>query len=1338
MTKLKHNFIDKVICIVFCAVLLISAVSAPLSIAVNAAQTVKITFTNTLDNSTEEISGEAGSPIAYPADPTDPNGAKWFMGWYTGTNYRTEYTSENFDTEDIVLYSKWVSEFKTITQDFENYTKEQYEEKTNASGEKEKSNRLYFFEGMEKQSDVTYNNSGNAIKVNWDSTMTKKADDANTYNAEGRITQPDVKLWLGTGIENKVPYKITLKYKIDKADTAVSAVVCSALNNNIFSGRVEYGSINLSRSTDEWQTATLNFITNFSTIDFRDMYLVFKITENKDYTLYVDDVVIEPVVLPIQGLVTVYPNNGDSAIYVKGTRGEAITLPEVKNDDIQFLGWFADEDLKVPFTETVFNRKNLTAYAKWSLSSEKFANYPYEFTLRSPFTLSVKEGQNLGYNDNYALNFLFDGDAKFNFNGTEYELATRANNARDNIAKIGDIESGSVYRISYWRKAGKDTVSNFNITLTSGAYPNSWTPGCAYTVYDDTKVNVKANETEWVKESFAIIPSFTNPAENTLYLQFGSNDSSKDSYIDAYVDNVLFEKVEGDIIYFDGSTVGVKDQVISGNAGEAFVAPEITNGRNEFLGWYTDAACTVPFTATTIPEGFTRVYAKWSIAPIGFDEYSYDLNSTQIAGKTINIKNVPNAGYDDDYSLNLRFVGNEIYQINDDGSITYVYSRTFRSHSAKISELQDNSVYKVSYYYRVNKATNDVVLSLFSANRTNLWAGMTEYEITKFKADVTDIGEWKKVSFCISTKFASAEANGFFINFNVQKADENSVVDIDIDNFSIEKVAAPFIYYDYTLAGGYELIEGKVGDKIVPSKTPECFGKVFTGWYLDAECTKPFEEKIFSDNTSAIVYAGWKEATSAICTFESYNLPDRGEIPGVNQRRDARVITSSKALSGKHVLEIDRSEDAGDTSFAAIASDNNVFEINPKYKYVVTVNYYIAKETESNFYLYVGMGNPTNYYAYGVNSDKTKCGRNIKSGMWHTATFVLDGSKITNPLGNGLFLSMQGGADGKFLFDDISVTRVPTGNTVVIIDNGDCKKVPNYVVGRPGASFASKLPTAPTYSGKFFKGYFTLGSDGKYVELKREDMLFDKEKIVTIYARFLDLKVTENFDDGVYRDAADNYAVMTIHDFDFELYNCKDEGNSADNVVNGNYSLHRKGDSHHNESAMILTFKNSIAPDERYTVTFKVKMGKYKHTDGAVKLASCVSDRYGWDTMGDRYAVIAIEDLKDGLWHEVTYTFNSVERYVSIITPGDVELFFDDFVFSLDQNGELSTPVSFTEYVTATQDNTINLDVATIIDLSLSSNVIDTWLIIVIAVVCVLLIGGGAFFIVKSKKAKKQ
>jgi hypothetical protein len=300
------------------------------------------------------------------------------------------------------------------------------------------------------------------------------------------------------------------------------------------------------------------------------------------------------------------------------------------------------------------------------------------------------------------------------------------------------------------------------------------------------------------------------------------------------------------------------------------------------------------------------------------------------------------------------------------------------------------------------------------------------------------------------------------------------------------------------------------------------------------------------------------------------------------------------------------------------------------------------------------------------------------------------------------------------------------------IDNGGCANIPEYVIGKAGQNFSSQLPKNPKYDNHEFLGYYVMGDDGKYQLFN--DYVFRKDKSPSIVARFIRIKTVQDFE-RFYAPAINAMPGYSILDFDYELYDAEAEGNSKENVTSGKYSLHRKGESKYNENALLLTQAQQLIAGEKYTVTIKVKMGKHEHTDGAIKFVSNNSGIFAWTPYGDYYPIVAIADLADGQWHEVSYTFIAIEPYVSIQTPGLVELFIDDVVFvHEDASAVTSVPVKYTEYVINKSDDAI--DVNDIIDLNLGKN--NNILIYIIIGAVVLVAAGIVVILLVSKKKGGQ
>ena len=673
--------------------------------------------------------------------------------------------------------------------------------------------------------------------------------------------------------------------------------------------------------------------------------------------------------------------------------------------------------------------------------------------------------------------------------------------------------------------------------------------------------------------------------------------------------------------------------------------------------------------------------------------------------------------------------------------------------------MEHDALYRVKFDFKVGSSTNrDLKLMLVSADRANIWwQDITyNYSFTSFNVTESKGKGWQTKEFIIRKNVKNDNnyrfAEELYLRFSGQDQKAGEKIDVLIDNVLVEKIEAPYVYYDIQDGKQGYLVEGETGEEIkAPKNIRARVGLDFVGWYTDPECKNKFTLKTFESDTAVTVYAKWKDSNTFVYSFENFS---RTETYSFNY---GKVVTNMKKSGEKSLYFGDRTEEvANGYTIFPLEDEGKFYKLETGKSYVLTLNYYIKSYADTNLNISF-IGSTYNNFYIGNNSGKTRLtpGQLItpsqakeQKGRWIKKTFVLDATKL--PLVNGtigcdqIYCCIIAAQGWEFYIDDVAITPVPKGKVAVAFETDGVKGCPDYVMGKTGDDYSSKVPETLTKEGMHFKGYFTRTADGSYVEKTRGNMIFG-ETSETIFARFVDYKITENFDTGFNEKAKGGQIGYTIHDFDYEVYDSEKEGNSKDNVTSGRYSLHRKGNSMYKENSVLLTLGNQISEGDCYTVTFKVKMGKHFHTDGAIKLVSSRSYQYAWTTTGDYYPVVPIAELADGEWHEVSYTFNSVEAFVSIQTPGYVELFMDDFVFTLvDPSTPLSTPKEYTEYVAAERDENGNLvyrdrtaiDLASIIDDSLGAKRFP-WLYVgigagvLVAAAAVVLV----LFVFKKKKA---
>jgi len=651
-------------------------------------------------------------------------------------------------------------------------------------------------------------------------------------------------------------------------------------------------------------------------------------------------------------------------------------------------------------------------------------------------------------------------------------------------------------------------------------------------------------------------------------------------------------------------------------------------------------------------------------------------------------------------------------------------------HTAQVARnLTTDTAYRLSFWVKVNDANTDIDVRLVSGHRSNIWVldQRTIYDGAKVTVS-KDTDEWvEKVIYFTSN--VKGDGDTLYMVFNFHSSEISAYADALVDNVLLEEVAPPYVMFD-TLNGEEAIfLKGKDGEKIKFPEAPKKFGSTFKGWYVDKACTEKFTATTFTEETGLTVYAGYSLNNSAIYTFENYGLKPNALSPGKYHMEDAKL-----KKAGSNVIEFDRTGKYNPgMSFVGIAHGTVQAQVQKGDVYIITYKYRLTKAVTGNLKMSWYAAHIDNFWAYRSElSSGLTVSMNEKTGVWKTVSLAVDTSNINvrdGVMDNAVYLGITGGKGGILQIDDVKITRVPKGQCIAVVNTGGCSSIPDMFIGKEGTDFSKKLPKNPEVKGMKFVGYFTKDASQKYVLLTEENMKLRKEPL-NIYARFFNEKVGQNFDGEDFKNAVDSMDGFTVFDFDYEHYDSQSSGNSKDNVTSGRYSLHRKGESRHVEGSVILTLGNNISETSRYTVTMKVKLGKHLHTDGAIKIVSGRSYLYPWTWTGDFYPVVPIADLKEGEWVEVSYTFNSVEGFVTLTTPGYCELFIDDVVFTLvDEKTPLSTPKEYTEYVTVPRDENGNvlgivnkpIDIDTIIDESLGKGA---------PIVLYVAIGAGALLII--------
>ncbi len=1028
---------------------------------------------------------------------------------------------------------------------------------------------------------------------------------------------------------------------------------------------------------------------------------------------------------------------------VTGLTGEPIEIPNDPADNVNepdqkwFMGWYTTEAYTEGWNESTFGQSSYKVYAKWmgviEDEVEDFENYTahldkgtrpgdfddivYNNHLYFGNTMDIVDSA-----DGKALLFEFDSSMKKDLTDPDTYEASEKFAVYDNMALIQNVLllENTTYTVTfdYFVENIADS-QNIRIFPVNNGEGNIWGSPIDFRLTQGAYFDITADKTngEWQKGEITFTMQYSVPTARALYFVIFLGENSD---VKLYIDNITCKAVqpyESTVTYVHNN--GDSNIIVVGNRGD--VIPEYIPQKNgiTFGGWYADEALTIPFEQTVFGKTAAVAYAKWSGSLITFDDnYKWYETSELVFGRGMKIVNGDGVGYDDNYKLSFDFVGDKEWGPDMwTGQMTYWHNRvkSVRDHIVRLGHLKNNTAYKISYYYKSALDSNvDVVVNFATNTEGNIWDpdGYVNYDYTKQSIAVKS-REWKYAETFLFTDFATDAASMLYLQLQgVAPTDKKGIIaKVDIDNIVITEYSTPYIYFDGQNKSYSEVVSGKIGEEITFPANPLKVGYKFTGWYLDKEATKPFTDTTFKENVGITVYAGYVKSDDVLYDFENFNYE---EYPGwFLWDEGCERVKTDITVSGEHALRFDRDltvTNNGRSGFICVGDDTETFKIDSAKKYIVTFNYYIEKQASKDATITFRSGSENNYWHFVTDvSGKHSISFADEAGVWKKVALVVDGAKMTQTEHVCLYIAMDGGDGGVFYVDDINISTLPDGHNAYVIDNKNCANVPLYVTGAIGSSFLNKLPSNPKMSNYYFGGYSILDENGNVKELSAENAVFT-ENYAKIIANFVRLETVQNFDGENYKALLGSFGEYTTLDFDYELYDSSLSGNSKENVTSGRYALHRKGETYFFENAQLLTADLPLSNAERYTITMKVKLGKYLQTDGAIKIASCKSLYYPWDTTGDYHAIYAIKDLVDGEWHEISYTFNSVEMYLSLQTPGYCELFIDDVkITRVDKTTDISANVSYTEYVPAKRDANGNLlekkptdiDISSIVDASL-------------------------------------
>lgn len=493
----------------------------------------------------EPIKGAPGSAMTLPTPTKD---GMSFAGWYADADLKYIFTETAFPDDNATLYAKWLPA-GTVVQDFEaNY-------------------------------DVSSN--GFSVYTATDENDTNVLDGRKSLKWTNTTGTKVVTLW-NTGKELTVGETYKLEFWVKAVSSTESHIDVTQLTDR--ANGWSYPSNTM--------FALPHFGTNYDSVgQWKKFEIIFTAEKNAmGLALYgKDDFYFDSITwTPIKERVTVdfVTNNGTTVDPLTGTPGLAMTLPTLTMDDMNFAGWYTDENLKNPFSETtVYPDKNLTLYAKWLPKGVIVQDFEIGFTAKDGgFSIYTATDEN----DTNVL----DGKKSLKWTNTAGSKAITL------WSEGKDLTIGQTYKLEFWVKAESSVESHIDITQLNDV-ANGWAFGENVRIILPHFGSSYDSVGKWKK----FVYFFTAEKKAMGILLYG-----KDNF---YFDSITWTTVEKNINVNFVTNNGTEVEAALGAEGMDLVLPTITKDGHYFAGWYEDADFTIPFTATTFPAASVTLYAKW-------------------------------------------------------------------------------------------------------------------------------------------------------------------------------------------------------------------------------------------------------------------------------------------------------------------------------------------------------------------------------------------------------------------------------------------------------------------------------------------------------------------------------------------------------------------------------------------------------------------------------------------------------------------------------------------------------------------------------------------------------
>lgn len=971
---------------------------------------------------------------------------------------------------------------------------------------------------------------------------------------------------------------------------------------------------------------------------------------------------------------------------LSGRIGYPITMPDEpsKKENI-FLGWYNEPTFDTLFTGTVFADDDTNVYAKFDqvdiTANMDFAAVPIAAADLHSFTYN-SSGENIYANTDKA--------------GTAYLKFY-------NNGKVIRLSPDNYYPISFrYITDGYNGNISFGVANASG---NSF----------DIAKNVLAQKTVLASKSFSEVSFVATP-------EILKENGQRGDYLYFYVQ---YDKAAGGKIFVDDIVINQETSVSyvtnGGNAidksvgvpGEEFTLPVPVKSGSVFGGWYYDEQFSTVKAGNKIkyPTATPEIvlYALWdssktAVSTDGLEDYTNSeiaSNPNELQKEVFSVSHNKaksgNASMRYCYSPGVNTpidVQNSSFKLKGNSGVSGSGITVERYKKDEQGNLltDDNGkyieqYYVMSFYVYAKKLNTSVDFIAFTASGSSVRVNgskttSTNSDGARITPNLFPKNEWKKVFYVFKAAPRTSDSNEIYLS--VHNNSSSVVTELYIDDIHIEKLADDMGAVAFTTAVfsktavemEYNYAVGKVGETIITPEATRANYKL-EGWYN----TYRYQKELSSVFTAGLLpaYPQWDIDGEIKVSFENVaDYPRDGTGTSASNKftnhGGGEVVVNEHSSDGKAAWKVGGNGVNWEKVLALKETDGSPFRLVDSRSYIIFVDIYL-ESFSGDFGFNFSTASQDNYYAWhGSTTGNITVNADTPRGKWITTALTM--STAFNDYGGfNLFLRTNSNSkDNVVYFDNVRIRSLDPSKVTVIINKGLVAGNVDVITGSVGETY--NLPENIDVEGYDFLGWFSSPAMTNPVDY--EDMFLETK---TVYAKLVPKVYKNEFEVSSY-----NFNEVSGGDKDYEIYDKNAPGNKAANVHGGNYSLHRKGEDYQCKNVVIVRKNATLATGEAYELSFWVKMDKYDHTNGAIKIASCSSSVYAWDLIGDMRAVVPIADLTDGKWHQVKYRFMASAYYLSLQTPGYCSIFIDDITITHLTTPGISDEPVYTEYIPVKKD----------------------------------------------------